>query len=229
MELDAVTAAIASAGLAESGNDLEMLAQAFDEDWNRFAPSDPDIGGSHMVSTKGNRTIETTGRSYDNTQLIQPGTVPAEYRPMSKRFMRGAPTMCCVVSETPTGYRVRTDMIRISPGACALLDHDAGVMTLLLRGAFLPETVREAAVGLLLGDVFDVPAMQDVKGLVIRSVRGPHAAEIRDGRRPWRSRLSDAMPEDPSLAIETAMPTWTTVRYTPVYVTRKSRRVPLAA
>ena len=109
LSIDALTASVALPDLAARGNDLVTLAQALDEDWRRFSV-DPACGTRHLISTMGHRPdCPPTGLSYMHTQLLMPGRVPAEDRPIAERFLSGRPLMTGELIEEDDGYMRSAD------------------------------------------------------------------------------------------------------------------------
>lgn len=207
--IDTLTAAIALPDLTARGNDLTILAQALDEDWQRFA-TDPRAGGRHLISTGINRQdLWPTNQSYYCTQLLQPGPIPAEQRDIKDRFMRGKPILCGELARTDTGMHLITVHLRLSMDGIAVIDRDRGVTTFYLDDTELPETVRGACIGRSLGEVIQMPGADH---LIVQDVRDADEAEMRK----VKGHLSQV-----ALAIETTIPDDMTVDYQRVYPERQ--------
>lgn len=206
--IDTITAAIALGDLAVRGNDLVTLAQAVDEDWQRFA-TDPRAGGRYMISTIGNRTdCPPNGETYYNTQLLQPGPIRAEDRDIKDRFMRGKPMLCAESIRDDKGCRLVTALLRLSMHGIATFDRMLGVATFYLDEVQLPMTISTIAPGRRLSDVIAIPGDE---GLVIRQIREAPIEEMR----LVKNHISDV-----ALAIETDLPGDIEIAYERMYPLR---------
>lgn len=205
LRMDTLTAAVALASLGARGGDLTILAQAVDEDWKRFAP-DPESGSRHLISTMGNRQeCPPTGLPYYNAQFIKPDRVDAKDRPMSQRFLRGAPRLCAEITRDGEGYTMSSALLQMSTTSWMTLDWDRGLATLYVEDAVLPDTALAAAIGRRMGEVVDV---DHAGGMVVTAARAAGGDEIRK----IANRLTGQ-----GIAIETGLPDWTRLAFEPVY------------
>lgn len=204
MTIDALTASVAWGDLNSCGNDLATLAQSLHEEIDRHGV-DPATGTRYLMSTMGNRMASPpTGLTYLNVQLLAPHRVPAERRPMDKRFLRGRPMLCGDLAMSAEGVRLETAVLRISLKAHATLDHARGIATFYIQETPPPDTTMIAATGRRLDEVVDVGHCGELRVRIMRTA----------DEREMKSVLGQLWTD--GIAVETDLPGWKTIAYEPI-------------